>query len=169
MFLPEMEIYPAGSKDMVQQVTRIILLRHIPKAEGCSRLFGKLWLMPVLLRVILLLSMPTEQVHEPMTALKQVVCKHWVLGKTACPVVSTKGATGHTLGAAGGIEAVLTLLALNKRETTGTIGCRTQDPDLGIAVLAEHEQTALIGRTGMSQSLAFGGSNAALILEGNGL
>lgn len=90
-------------------------------------------------------------------------------GKTACPVVSTKGATGHTLGAAGGIEAVLTLLALNNGQTSGTIGCQTQDPDLGVAVLAENEQTALIGRIGMSQSLAFGGSNAVIILEGSGL
>ena len=89
-------------------------------------------------------------------------------GKTVCPVVSTKGATGHTLGAAGGIEAVLTLLALNNSETSGTIGCRTRDPDLGVAVLAENEQTALSGRIGMSQSLAFGGSNAVIILEGNG-
>ena len=90
-------------------------------------------------------------------------------GKTVCPVVSTKGATGHTLGAAGGIEAVLTLIALNNRKTSGTIGCRSQDPDLGIEVLTENAQAALIGRIGMSQSLAFGGSNAALILEGGGL
>jgi 3-oxoacyl-[acyl-carrier-protein] synthase-1/3-oxoacyl-[acyl-carrier-protein] synthase II len=90
-------------------------------------------------------------------------------GKTVCPIVSTKGATGHTLGAAGGIAAVLTLLALNNGETFGTIGCRTPDSNLGVAVLAENEQTALIGRTGMSQSLAFGGGNAALILEGSGL
>lgn len=90
-------------------------------------------------------------------------------GKTVCPVVSTKGATGHTLGAAGGIEAVLTLLALNNGETSGTIGCQSPDSNLGVAVLAENEQTALIGRIGMSQSLAFGGGNAALILEGSGL
>ena len=67
------------------------------------------------------------------------------------------------------IEAVLTLLALNNGKTSGTIGCRTSDPDLGLAVLAENEQTALIGRIGMSQSLAFGGGNAVLILEGSGL
>lgn len=90
-------------------------------------------------------------------------------GKTVCPVVSTKGATGHTLGAAGGIEAVLTLLALNNGETSGTIGCRTQDPDFGIEVLAEKKETALNGKIGMSQSLAFGGGNAALIIEGSGL
>ncbi|OEU70578.1 MAG: hypothetical protein BA864_03855 [Desulfuromonadales bacterium C00003093] len=73
------------------------------------------------------------------------------------------------MGAAGGIEAVLTLLALNNGETFGTIGCRTPDSNHGVAVLAENEQTALIGRTGMSESLAFGGGNAALILEGSGL
>lgn len=88
---------------------------------------------------------------------------------TAVPVISTKGVTGHTLGAAGGIEAVLTLLALNNGKMRGTIGCRISDPDLPVPVLAESEQAVLTGRIGMSQSLAFGGGNSALILEGCGL
>lgn len=84
------------------------------------------------------------------------------------PVVSTKGATGHTLGAAGGIEAILTLFSLNNGRERGTIGCQISDPDLPFMVLAENEQAVLTSRIGMSQSLAFGGGNSALILEGCG-
>ncbi len=88
------------------------------------------------------------------------------LGLADRPVVSTKGATGHTLGAAGAIEAVLTLLALRAGRLRGTIGCSDPDPQLAYPVLAEGEEVSLAGRIGLSQSLAFGGSNAALIIEG---
>ncbi len=82
-------------------------------------------------------------------------------------IISTKGATGHTLGAAGGIEAVLTLISLNKGYSVGSIGCRSQDPALPIAVVPEGEKVELPNRIGMSQSLAFGGSNGVVILEGS--
>lgn len=81
-------------------------------------------------------------------------------------VVSTKGFTGHTLGAAGGVEAVYTLMALNERRVLGTGGCHNIDPKLIFPVLPESESRVLTGKVGMSQSLAFGGSNSALILEG---
>jgi 3-oxoacyl-(acyl-carrier-protein) synthase len=83
-----------------------------------------------------------------------------------CPVVSTKGATGHTLGAAGGIEAVLTLCALNAGTTSGSPGCLNRDPGLPLAALTAQERQLLTGRVGMSESLAFGGGNSAVILEG---
>ena len=82
------------------------------------------------------------------------------------PVVSTKGFTGHTLGAAGGVEAVYTLMALNEGRVRGTGGCHNIDPKLNFPVLAESETRVLAGKIGMSQSLAFGGSNSALIIEG---
>ncbi len=82
------------------------------------------------------------------------------------PVVSTKGMTGHTLGAAGGIEAIFTLLCLNAGETAGTVGCPSCDAALPFAVLEEGAQAALSGTIGISQSLAFGGSNSALVMEG---
>lgn len=81
-------------------------------------------------------------------------------------VVSTKGFTGHTLGAAGGVEAVYTLMALNEGRVSGTGGCHNIDPKLIFPVLSEPESKVLTGKVGMSQSLAFGGSNSALILEG---
>ena len=87
----------------------------------------------------------------------------------AVPVVSTKGATGHTLGAAGGIEAVFTLMALNRGEVSGTIGCENPDPKFAFQVLPSAQNVSFSGRVGISQSLAFGGSNSALVIEGAGV
>lgn len=84
------------------------------------------------------------------------------------PVVSTKGATGHTLGAAGGVEAVFTLMALNQGEVTGTVGCLHSDPAFDFPTLEQGRCASLNGRMGISQSLAFGGSNGALVIEGSG-
>ncbi len=81
------------------------------------------------------------------------------------PMVSTKGITGHTLGAAGAIEAIFTLEALRAGWTPGTTGCRRQDEDLRVRVLAEGMSVELHGRLGASQSLAFGGGNSVLLLE----
>ncbi len=84
------------------------------------------------------------------------------------PVVSTKGVTGHTLGAAGGVEAVFALMALNAGEVAGTVGCSELDPAFTFAPIEQGNLISLKGRIGLSQSLAFGGSNAALVLEGRG-
>lgn len=84
-----------------------------------------------------------------------------------CPVISTKGITGHMLGAAGAAEAILTLVTLKEGKTCGTIGCRQIDQDLARKPLTEKEEKSLKGKIGISQSLAFGGTNSALILEAN--
>lgn len=84
------------------------------------------------------------------------------------PLVSTKGATGHTLGAAGAIEAIFTLSSLNSGRVFGSIGCESADPDFSCQVLPHGATMSLKGRLGLSQSLAFGGNNSALILEGSG-
>ena len=80
-------------------------------------------------------------------------------------VVSTKGITGHTLGAAGGIEAVFTLMALRKAESPGTVGCLALDPEFPLEPLPQEKTANLHSRWGLSESLAFGGGNAVLILE----
>lgn len=80
-------------------------------------------------------------------------------------IVSTKGMTGHTLGAAGGLEAVLTLLALRQGVTPGTHGYQSSDPQLPVNPIPQGISVPLPTRIGMSQSLAFGGGNAALVME----
>ena len=81
------------------------------------------------------------------------------------PLVSTKGVTGHTLGGAGGIEAVLTLQTLKEGYSPGTIGCINIDPELAMQPCSQNQGTCLSGTIGISQSLAFGGGNSGLILE----
>ncbi len=86
-------------------------------------------------------------------------------GVAKAAIVSTKGFTGHTLGAAGGLEAVFTLLALRDGITSGTVGCLEVDSAFPVQPLAQGESQALAGCLGLSQSLAFGGGNSVLVLE----
>ena len=74
---------------------------------------------------------------------------------------STKGWTGHTLGAAGVVEAVVTLLALEAGLVPGTINSRSIDPAFGPQIRLDNEEVEL--RIGLSQSFGFGGSNCVLI------
>ena len=80
-------------------------------------------------------------------------------------IVSTKGLTGHTLGAAGGIEAIFTLMALRAGYTPGTVGCSKLDSELPVKPLASDQGRELTGRIGLYESLAFGGGNSVLIME----
>jgi 3-oxoacyl-[acyl-carrier-protein] synthase-1/3-oxoacyl-[acyl-carrier-protein] synthase II len=80
------------------------------------------------------------------------------------PVVSTKGYTGHTLGAAGALEAVLSMACLRAGRLMPSGGYRRYDAAVGFAPSAETR--VLEGEYALSTSLGFGGSNAALLLRG---
>jgi 3-oxoacyl-(acyl-carrier-protein) synthase len=77
--------------------------------------------------------------------------------------LSTKGYTGHTLGAAGGLEAVFTLLALREGWIPASIGFDNPADDVPIAPVTR--TTAIGGEYALSTSLAFGGNNAAVIIR----
>ena len=80
------------------------------------------------------------------------------------PVSSTKGATGHTLGAAGAIEAAFTILALERGVLPPTINQSTPDPNCDLDYIpnhARHEQVEI----GISNSFGFGGHNTALVFR----
>ena len=77
------------------------------------------------------------------------------------PFVATKGYTGHTLGAAGAIEAALTLASLEQQQLPGTAGLDAPDPELPAHPVAA--TTPISGSLALSQSLAFGGNNAAVL------
>ncbi len=81
---------------------------------------------------------------------------------TSLPCSSTKGATGHTLGAAGAIEAALCLLALQRGLMPGVLNLRTPDPALQCHIIDANREAAL--QTVASNSFGFGGSNACLLL-----
>jgi len=80
----------------------------------------------------------------------------------ALPMLSTKGYTGHTLGAAGGLEAVFTGLALREGWLPPGIGFVEQDERIPITPLREH--TKIHGRFALSTSVGFGGNNTALLI-----
>jgi 3-oxoacyl-[acyl-carrier-protein] synthase II len=79
-------------------------------------------------------------------------------------VSSTKSMTGHTLGAAGGIEAGITALAVYHQMMPPTINQDTPDPDCTLDYVPWTARTAPITYA-MSNSFGFGGTNAALLLR----
>ena len=78
------------------------------------------------------------------------------------PCSSTKGATGHTLGAAGGLEAVVCALALQHGLLPGGINTREPDPALQVNYLVDNHEAA--PRYVLSNSFGFGGTNCSLLL-----
>jgi 3-oxoacyl-[acyl-carrier-protein] synthase I len=81
-------------------------------------------------------------------------------GQTPCS--STKGATGHTLGAAGAIEAIFCTLALKHQLIPGGVNTIVIDPALQSNYLLHNHVATL--NTVMSNSFGFGGSNCSLII-----
>ena len=78
------------------------------------------------------------------------------------PLWASKGGTGHTLGAAGALEAVLALLALHAGRVPPSPGFAEADPAIGVA--PSGAASAVRQSLAMSLSLGFGGGNAALVL-----
>ncbi|MBW1883648.1 MAG: beta-ketoacyl-[acyl-carrier-protein] synthase family protein [Deltaproteobacteria bacterium] len=82
--------------------------------------------------------------------------------------LSTKGYTGHTLGAAGAIEVVFSAAALREKWVPASAGFSEKGDDVCIAPVTE--TTPLDGSHAVSTSLGFGGNNAALVIStGEGL
>jgi len=73
---------------------------------------------------------------------------------------STKGFTGHTLGAAGVLEAAITLLAMRERQVPANLGTTTPDPLCGPQMAWRPEPAEI--RIALSNSFGFGGNNACL-------
>ena len=80
------------------------------------------------------------------------------------PVSSTKSMMGHSLGAAGAIEAVISILALQHQFLPPNINFRTADPELRLNIVANEARSARV-RGVLSNSFGFGGTNASLILQ----
>ncbi len=84
------------------------------------------------------------------------------LGAQADPVVvSTKGYVGHTLGAAGAIEAVFVLESLQNGWIPGSVGADPLDPEIGLKISTMAVDADI--RVALSNSFAFGGSNVSLV------
>lgn len=79
-------------------------------------------------------------------------------------VSSTKSMTGHLLGAAGGLEAGITALAIHRQTMPPTINQDTPDPECDLDYIPWHARQAPITYA-MSNSFGFGGTNAALLMR----
>jgi 3-oxoacyl-[acyl-carrier-protein] synthase-1 len=73
---------------------------------------------------------------------------------------STKGFTGHTLGAAGILEAAIALLAIRHNLVPGNLGCTHPDEACGPQLALRSEQRVV--NVALSNSFGFGGNNACL-------
>jgi 3-oxoacyl-[acyl-carrier-protein] synthase II len=86
-------------------------------------------------------------------------------GKENCPAVSsTKGQTGHCLGAAGGIEAVVSIMAMRDGIIPPTINYENPDADCDLDIVPNAARKADLNVV-MSNSFGFGGTNGAVIFK----
>ncbi|WP_344336262.1 beta-ketoacyl-[acyl-carrier-protein] synthase family protein [Kitasatospora putterlickiae] len=86
-----------------------------------------------------------------------------VLGQRGA-VTSTKGVTGHLMGAAGAVEAALTALTLSHQLIPPTANLHRLQPGIAVDIVARHARSTRL-RFAVSTSLGFGGHNAALVLR----
>jgi 3-oxoacyl-[acyl-carrier-protein] synthase II len=80
------------------------------------------------------------------------------------PVSSTKGATGHCLGAAGAVEAIFSILAVNRGVLPPTINYEEPDPACDLDYIPNESREADV-RTSVSNSFGFGGHNATVVFR----
>lgn len=105
-------------------------------------------------------STPYNDKFETL-AIKKVFGDH---AKNGLAVSSTKSMTGHALGAAGGIEAVFSVLALTENKLPPTINYEVPDPDCDLDYITNAPRDAKVDYT-LSNSFGFGGTNACLIFK----
>lgn len=77
-------------------------------------------------------------------------------------VSATKSMTGHLLGGAGALEAVLTVLALHHRKAPCTINLENKDPQIDLDVVTDARDLPSGEIVGLSNSFGFGGHNAVV-------
>lgn len=90
-----------------------------------------------------------------------------LLGERSVAVSSTKGATGHLLGAAGSLEAAFTALAIHEGAIPHTLNLRDPDPECELDHVMHEPRRAPV-RAALTNAFGFGGTNATLVIERGG-
>ena len=85
------------------------------------------------------------------------------------PISATKAMHGHLLGAAGALECALSLMAMQHGTVLPTLNLRIPDEDCDLDYVPNTARTGVAVRTMLSNSFAFGGTNAVLVLGGAAL
>ena len=88
-----------------------------------------------------------------------------VFGENTVPVSSTKGMTGHLLGAAGAIEALISVGSLTRGELPVNVGLDEQDEDTKVVNLVDQENKHQAPEYVMSANYGFGGHNAVIVFK----
>lgn len=103
----------------------------------------------------------------PLGDIAETIAVKRLLGEHAKKVAvnSTKSMTGHLLGAAGGVEAIFTILALRDQVSPPTINLHNRDPQCDLDYVANAARKMRI-RAALSNSFGFGGTNGTLVFVG---
>ena len=99
----------------------------------------------------------------PLNDLAEGVAISSLFGPDGPPVTSAKGVTGHSLGGAGAVEAVASILTITSGTIPPTIGLENQDPEIHIDVVTGRPRP-LERRVVLSNSFGFGGHNGCLVI-----
>jgi 3-oxoacyl-[acyl-carrier-protein] synthase II len=115
--------------------------------------------------------LPSEIAHvnahgtsTPLNDLIEARALGKLLGSYAVPVTATKGVTGHLIGAAGAVELIATVLAMNACVVPPTANHEQIDGDMEIDVVHDAPR-AIVSGPALSNSFGFGGHNACLVVQ----
>lgn len=139
------------------------MVQPAPEGEGAARAMG-LALADARVGAEAIGYLNAHGTSTPLNEKFETVAIKSAFGEHAntLPISSTKSMTGHLLGAAGALEAVLTLRALNTGTLPPTINQTERDPDCDLDYIPNTARHADI-TTAMSNSMGFGGHNVSLI------
>ena len=100
----------------------------------------------------------------PLGDIAETIALKSVFGKSVPQISSTKSMTGHTLGAAGAIESIFCIMAINEGIIPPTINLDNPDPlcDLNYTPLVSNEKKVSVA---MNNSFGFGGTNSTLVFK----
>jgi 3-oxoacyl-[acyl-carrier-protein] synthase II len=101
------------------------------------------------------------RIGDPVEA--AALCGLWGEAIGTLRVSSTKALHGHLLGAAGALEALITVLAVSRRQLPPNANVTQPDDSMGLALVQDTDNDAPLLQAAISNSFAFGGTNSALL------